>query len=220
MSFAPKLLCAAFILAALGCATSRPQADAVTSLLGEAPWPAGTTDRAPQLDPGRLARAIHDEIGALRLGGGLAPLAWSGSLARLAEHHSQDMARHPFFGHTNPRGQEPEDRALHAGMPVQETRGAYLLSGVGENLLVTHRYREYHVYTGSDGSRTYDFSWKSEECIVAEALESWMNSPDHRVNLLSPLYVTAGVGIAHADNEALFITVNFSFLASEALAAN
>lgn len=46
-----------------------------------------------------------------------------------------------------------------------------------------------------------------------------MNSPSHRANLLSQLYVTAGVGIAHAENEALFISANFSFLDSEALAA-
>lgn len=220
MSYALKCICAAVILAALGCAASRPQADAVTSLLGEAPWPAGATAQAPQLDTGSLARAIHKRIGDARLESGLAPLAWSGSLARLAKRHSQDMARRPFFGHTNPSGQEPEDRALSAGMPVRENRGTYLLTGVGENLLVTHRYREYYVYTRSDGRNTYEFSWKTQDGIVAEALESWMGSPGHRANLLSPLYLTAGVGIAHADNEAVFITVNFSFLASETLATH
>ncbi len=219
MPYAVKCLCAALILVSLGCAASRPPADAVTSLLCEAPWPAGTTDQAPRMDTERLARAIHDRISAERLKNGLAPLAWSSSLARLAEHHSRNMARQSFFGHTNPRGQEPEDRAVDAGMPVLADRGAYSLRGIGENLLLTPRYSEYRVRSSGKGNKTYDFSWKSDKGIVAEALTSWMNSPSHRANLLSQLYVTAGVGIAYADNEALFITVNFFLLPSEALAA-
>lgn len=74
------------------------------------------------MDTGRMARAIHDRISAECLKNGLAPLAWSSNLVRLAEHHSRDMAQHTLFGHTNPSGQEPEDRAVDAGMPVPADR--------------------------------------------------------------------------------------------------
>lgn len=85
--------------------------------------------------------------------------------------------------------------------------------------MLTHRYSEYRVHSSGKGKMTYEFAWQSDEDIVTESLASWMNSPSHRANLLSQLYVAAGVGIAHADNEALFITVTFSFLAFKALAA-
>ena len=90
------------------------------------------------------------------------------------------------------------------------------MSGVGESLLRTHRYAEYRLYRKRDGNETYVFTWKTEEAIVAKAVHRWIES---RANLLSPLYVTAGVGVAHAENEALFVTQNFSILASDVLAA-
>ncbi|MCU0580345.1 MAG: CAP domain-containing protein [Desulfobacterota bacterium] len=59
----------------------------------------------------QLVRLINEERGRQRL----APLTFSPLLARVAEHHSRDMARTNFFSHNNPAGQGTEERINRAG---------------------------------------------------------------------------------------------------------
>jgi uncharacterized protein YkwD len=59
----------------------------------------------------QLVRLINEERGRQRL----APLTFSPLLARVAEHHSRDMARNGFFSHNNPAGQGTEERINRAG---------------------------------------------------------------------------------------------------------
>lgn len=51
-----------------------------------------------------------------RAAAGAKPLVWSQPLAVLALRHSQDMADHDFFDHTNPAGQSPFDRMKAGGI--------------------------------------------------------------------------------------------------------
>jgi hypothetical protein len=68
-------------------------------------------------------------------------------------------------------------------------------------------------HTGSDGSsaavrvdRTgYKFSWRGENVAAGQAspagvMDSWMNSPDHRANILRPEFTELGVGYALNSN--------------------
>ena len=146
-------------------------------------------------------------------------LAWAGDLAQLATAHSRDMARRPFFGHTNPRGLAPADCVREAGLCVIAEAGHFLLDGVGENLLLTHRYTAYYVVDLPDGTRHFEFEWKSVADLAEEAVTLWMSSHAHRQNLLSPLYRAAGIGIVHTDHETLFVTQNLAVLPPERIAS-
>ena len=55
----------------------------------------------------------------------VAPLAWSASLARAAQAHSADMARHDYIDHVSPQGGPVGDRASRQG---------YRWRAIGENI--------------------------------------------------------------------------------------
>lgn len=40
-------------------------------------------------------------------------------------------------------------------------------------------------------------------------VDSWMNSPGHRANILNPDYDRAGIGVAVDAEEAVYATQNF-----------
>ena len=44
---------------------------------------------------------------------------------------------------------------------------------------------------------------------VATAIESWLNSPEHRELLLSPLFLETGVGVAVDERGAIYFTQLF-----------
>ena len=208
----------------IGCVSSRGPAhemvNPLEALLAPPAWPASATDDAPTLDTEMLARAIHTRVNEVRVTHGLAPLAWADRLAEVALAHSRDMAGHPFFGHTNPRGQEPGDRARKAGLAGQVQVGPYVIEGIGENLFLTHHYAAYHIFEQADGPRTFVFDWKTPDEIAQEAVMLWMQSPTHRANLLSSFYQAAAVGVVHSANETLFITQNFTCQAAGSLASS
>lgn len=66
---------------------------------------------------------------------GLSALIWSDDIARVAQAHSEDMARRDYFSHTNLSGQSPFDRLGRAGIGY---------SSAGENI----------AYGNSSGSGT------------------------------------------------------------------
>jgi len=49
--------------------------------------------------------------------------------------------------------------------------------------------------------------WMTSERVALKAVSGWMNSPDHRQNILTPEFTHGGVGIAIV-NEFLVITHN------------
>ena len=190
------------LLLSSGCASRLP-----ADLLLIAPeWAIEETAQSPHLDSNELARVIHDKVNGRRKQHGLHPLVWSEKLLHIAMLHSKDMAQHSYFGHTNLQGMEPSDRACDVGHCAQIREGEFAIEGVGENILFTHRYTAYTIIDQSDGTRSYQFEWKSIDCLGEEALTLWLDSPAHRKNLLSPVYRSAGIGIVHAENETLFVT--------------
>jgi len=198
-----------------GCLGSSPSG----VLFQEPDWHRGATEGAPQLDTEELAWVIHLKVNDLRQDHGLTALAWAEDLKHLALDHSRDMAEHPFFGHTNPRGLAPTDRACDAGLCPPVSDNLFALEGVGENLFLTHRYAAYYIIEAPDGSRSFAFEWKSLEDLAEEAISLWVASTTHRMNLLRPLYRSAGIGIVRTDHETLFVTQNLSAQTPEKLAS-
>lgn len=101
---------------------------------------------------------------------GAASLTWDSRLQEIAKSHSQDMAMNNYFSHDNLVGDGPIERGSEAGYRCPGSK--YI--GLGEN-----------IYFGPSG-------WHDEP---ADAIESWMESPGHRANILNRGYSRVGVGI-------------------------
>lgn len=61
-------------------------------------------------------RIFTDLVNAHRRKVGCTPLVWLDQVARIAQRHSEDMAFHQFFDHTNLQGESPFDRLKNAGV--------------------------------------------------------------------------------------------------------
>lgn len=83
---------------------ARPDARTTPSPVAE------TAARDPEI------RAFVRLVNQRRAARGCGTLAWHAGLARVAQRHSEDMARRRFFGHDNPDGEDPFDRLREAGI--------------------------------------------------------------------------------------------------------
>ena len=119
----------------------------------------------------RIAAATLCLVNDQRAAHGLAPLQADGALAAAATGHSLDMAAHDYFDHIGPGGGDPLARIRRAGYIGSSRNFA-----VGENIAAA---------TGSMGT-------------PAATVGRWMQSPDHRANILSPTFRDTGIGVAAA----------------------
>jgi hypothetical protein len=74
---------------------------------------AGCWDVDPYLDPEEVG--FYLLLSQYRAENGLAPLSFSTNLTRAAAYHSENMGNQRFFGHDDPAGRSPEDRARQCG---------------------------------------------------------------------------------------------------------
>jgi uncharacterized protein YkwD len=107
---------------------------------------------------------------------GVAPLAWSGSLARVAQFRAQDMLNRNYFSHTDPAtGQLAFVQLLHLwGIPY---------STAGENI-----------------------AWSTNPSMAA-INTMFMNSPEHRANILKAAYHRVGLGVATNGSKTMVVEV-------------
>ena len=111
-----------------------------------------------------------------RAASGVAPLAWSGSLARVAQFRAQDMLNRNYFSHTDPAtGQLAFVQLLHLwGIPY---------STAGENI-----------------------AWSTNPSMAA-INSMFMNSPEHRANILKAAYHRVGLGVATNGAKTMVVEV-------------
>ena len=110
-------------------------------------------------------------LNAIREAHGLVPLKLNAALSRAASRHSEEMLTDGYFAHES-----------YNGAPFWKRLKAY--SGptpygwsVGENLL-----------------------WSSPGIDASAALRTWMASPEHRKNILMPLWREIGIAAVHGDS--------------------
>jgi uncharacterized protein YkwD len=111
---------------------------------------------------------LFDAVNRVRAEHNLIALRGSPELAKVALAHAQDMARRNYLAHENPEGLNPLQRVTGAGIS-----GFRLLA---ENI----------------GSSTVGGD------RVTAIVDGWMNSHDHRENVLNPAFNTAGVAVVDA----------------------
>jgi uncharacterized protein YkwD len=140
------------------------------SALWFAALPAGATSdyrSATAMRP--LEQAVLSEINALRRDHGLGPLRSSARLSAAARSHSAEMAVRGYFSHTSANGAS-FSRRISRYYPMGHSR----YWSVGENLL-----------------------WSSPDVDAPGALSLWINSPEHRKNMLTARWREVGLAAVH-----------------------
>lgn len=135
-----------------------------------------------------IERLTFDKTNAERKAHGLHELVWDSNLANTARAHSVDMTQNGFFSHVNLKGEDPTDRARRNG----------LVMGIGENIG--------KMPTGNIVGIGYVSH--NPDSIATAQVQSWMESPGHRSNMLDPRYTKLGVGVSY-DGMYYISTQNF-----------
>ncbi len=153
-----------------------------------------------------LERTVHDGINNERIKAGLPALSWEDALSRIARYHSEDMAARNYFNHVSPEGETFSDRYEMFGYTCSRQVGMTVYMG-GENLLMNNVADTYTYDEETGQVLTYNFL--TIEQLAANAVSGWMNSPEHRENILFPHFQKEGIGIYVTDDGKVFMTENF-----------
>ena len=163
---------------------------------------------APDIDRSQLELRIHQLVNQQRRIHHLAALVFDRQLQAIARGHSRDMARAGYFSHIEPSGRTPNQRAAAAGFSCRVRRGQLIDLGVAENLSLNHRYSKIHITT-RDGHEERSYDWKSLEEVARSTVDGWLQSPEHRANLLDPDIHSEAIGVAFGSDGQIFVTQMF-----------
>ncbi|HEY6393972.1 MAG TPA: CAP domain-containing protein [Candidatus Binataceae bacterium] len=128
----------------------------------------------------RQESAILDLVNRERARAGKSRLEFSPRLAVVARGHSYDMAIRHYLSHASPEGAGPADRIRGVGIAYQTA---------GENIYVD--------------------DYRDLASVPERAVARWLDSPEHRENMLSDKYTETGVGIARSSDGNTYVTQDF-----------
>lgn len=182
----------------------------IISMTGTSPSPdqvpsMGSSPEVPVINATSLEARVHERVNQVRQEHGLSVLGTGASLASLARAHSTDMASHGYFGHVNLHEMDATARGAAAGYSCHKAADPYYTSAIAENLYATYRYSSVVVV---DSGETL-LRWTTEEAMANETVNAWMNSPDHRANILDPGMRREGIGVAFGPGDMVFVTEDF-----------
>lgn len=125
-----------------------------------------------------LASQLVAGVNRVRAEAGLPALAETADLDAVALERSADMASRNYFSHVTPEGRTVFAMLAERGIAYQ---------AAGENL-----------------------AWNTADEATASsvALQSFLNSPPHRANLLNPSFTQIGIGVS-SDGRRIYFTLVF-----------
>jgi uncharacterized protein YkwD len=132
--------------------------------------PAGANVARPGSSMQTLEAGVLKEINAFRRANGLVPLRLSVKLSLAARRHTAEMAARGYFSHSSADGSK-FDRRIARYYSIAK----WSYWSVGENLL-----------------------WSSPDVDAAGALQMWLNSPEHRANLMTKRWREIGLSALHS----------------------
>jgi uncharacterized protein YkwD len=132
--------------------------------------PAGANVDRPRSSMQTLEAGVLQQINAFRRAHGFVPLRLSAKLSLAARQHTAEMAARGYFSHTSADGSK-FDRRIARYYSIAK----WSYWSVGENLL-----------------------WSSPDVAAAGALQMWLNSPEHRANLLTKRWREIGLSAVHS----------------------
>jgi len=124
--------------------------------------------------------ALLELVNRERIEAGQQPLKLSARLAVVARAHSYDMAIRHYFAHNSPDGVGPPDRIRGVGIAYEE---------IAENI--------------------YMEGFPDPSGMPARAVAAWLGSPEHRKNMLSPVFRESGIGVARSSDGTTYVTQDF-----------
>lgn len=142
------------------------------------------------LNDSKAERWVHRYVNRERSKRGLSNLSYDTDLAAIAQSHSDDMDEHDYFSHTGRNGATFNDRYQRFGYSCRIPTGG-------------NRY-----LTGAENIWSSGRSYVSEKKLAKDIVESWMNSPGHRRNILTGAFRHEGIGI-NASGTTVYATQNF-----------
>ncbi|WP_436900933.1 CAP domain-containing protein [Halovenus halobia] len=150
-------------------------------------------DRDP-LNTTAVERAIAAAVNDERTARGRSSVEYEPGLATVARNHSVDMIARDYYAHVSPDGDAAFERVQSSSVSC---------SSVGENIAATWWQTTFETTDGERERHT------TREELVDELLEQWLNSPDHRENMLSTQWERTGVGVAVTQDGEVLVTQNF-----------
>lgn len=138
------------------------------------------------LEEATVETSILEEINDVRREHDVAALQENETLSVLAREHAADMAEREFVGHDNPDGDGPSDRVDASPMECER---------VSENIAQT--WWDEPIEASDGGSTRLTSNAELAEWLV----EEWLDSPQHRENLLASQWSTTGVGVVVEDSQ-------------------
>lgn len=156
-----------------------------------------TADDDADVDRAAVEQYAHEAVNEERAAHGLEELEFDTELRDIARAHSEDMAERGYFSHVDPEGNDFVDRYDEAGYECN-------INGYtgGENIAQT--WYDTPVTT-DDGTVQYE----DEQELGYGIVDQWMNSPDHRDNILAEQWENEGIGVHITDDDQVYATQNF-----------
>jgi len=131
--------------------------------------PSSSHDHIARGSLSALESGVLQQINTIRRRHGLQPVRSNTELTEAAVSHTREMGSFGYFEHESHDG-----TAFWKRIKRWYGSGGYGLWSVGENLL-----------------------WSSPDVRPAGALDMWMNSPEHRANILTPRWREVGISAVH-----------------------
>lgn len=150
-------------------------------------------DRKP-LNTTAAERAIAAAVSDERTARGLGPVEYESRLAGVARSHSSDMIAREYYAHISPDGDAAFERVKSSSVSC---------SSVGENIAATWWQTTFETTSGER-----EFHMSAQE-LANGIVEQWLNSPEHRENMLDPDWERIGVGVAVTEEGEVLVTQNF-----------
>jgi uncharacterized protein YkwD len=142
----------------------------VVALLGALAAPAAHSSKAGnRVVLSSLESGVLSQLNKIRVQHGLQPVKISARLTASAAQHSREMGADGYFEHNSHDG-----TAFWKRIGRWYGSNGYGYWSVGENLL-----------------------WSSPQVDPVDALQLWMNSPEHRANILTARWREIGVSAVH-----------------------
>lgn len=174
--------------------------------VGQSPAPSpAVTAAVGAVDSEALERRVHELVNRERRQHGLSSLDWNEQIRPIARGHSRHMARHDYFDHRAPNGDDVADRYRRDGFGCTIPVGGQRFLTGGENLFQGNVVRTWSVRQGHAPQVSERHSVNS---LAHAAVTGWLGSPSHRRNMLNRHWRTQAIGVFIGRDGRVWITQN------------
>lgn len=138
---------------------------------------------------------------------GLPQFKFRGKLMQMATLHSEQMRQHKFFDHENKydsrfktlsdRLEHVKDNSFQGFMSFAENIADCPVIKANESFTYSIKNGVVHFYTMA-GNEFFPYTYSE---MAQSVVDSWMNSPGHRANIMNPDYRYLGCGCAPYEDK-------------------